>query len=213
MSEHSTGDSAVGAFVAALASSAPTPGGGAASALAGALAAALGEMVGNLTAGRKRFAAVEAHVRDLLARLTAQRVHLLRLIAEDTAAYQAVAVAYGLPRATDEQRAARTDAVETALRGAMTPPADIGGAALAVLRLTAELANVGNPTVASDAGCAALLAEAAVRCASLNVLANVVLLRDAAVGAAARAAAQARDEEATEVCRQVLAVVYARMGA
>jgi formiminotetrahydrofolate cyclodeaminase len=95
----------------------------------------------------------------------------------------------------------------------MTPPADIGGAALAVLRLTAELANVGNPTVASDAGCAALLAEAAVRCASLNVLANVVLLRDAAVGAAARAAAQARDEEATEVCRQVLAVVYARMGA
>ena len=201
------------AFVGALAASAPTPGGGAASALAGALAAALGEMVGQLTVGKARYREVEPEVRRLLDALAERRGALLRLMDEDAAAYGRVAAAYALARGSEGERAARDAAVQAALVGAIEPPRQIGSAALEVVRLAGSIAEIGNPNVASDAGCAALLGEAAVRCATLNVLANVVLLRDRDAGARARADAEARDAEAATLRERALAVVAARMGA
>jgi methenyltetrahydrofolate cyclohydrolase len=206
-------DQSIEVFVGALASAAPAPGGGAASALAGALAAALAEMVGQLTVGRPRFQAVEAQARALLADLSAQRANLLRLMDEDAAAYQQVAAAYSLPRDTDALREARERAVQAALLGAMEPPRAIATAALACLRDADSMANIGNPSVISDAGCAAILADAALRCAHLNVLANVALLRDNPAGAAARAECGAREAEAAPLLARVLAAVGQRLGA
>ncbi|HEV2235929.1 MAG TPA: cyclodeaminase/cyclohydrolase family protein [Ktedonobacterales bacterium] len=206
------GEQSVSTFVDALASAAPTPGGGAASALAGALAAALAEMVGQLTVGRPRFQAVEAEARELLARLAAQRSALLRLMAEDAAAYQRVSTAYALPRATDADRATRERAIQAALLGAMEPPRAIAAAALECLRATAAIAAIGNPSVISDAGCAAILAEAALRAANLNVLANVALLRDEPAGVAARAECGVREGEAAPLVARVMAAVRQRLG-
>lgn len=199
-------------WVAALASSAPTPGGGGASALAGALAAALAEMVGQLTAGRPRFRAAEPAVRDMLARLAERRAELLRLVEEDAQAYAQVSAAYALPKASEDERQARTEAIQRAVLVAMQPPRAVAVAALDVLRLAGELAEIGNPTVASDAGCAALLAEAAVRCAGLNVLANAVLLRDSAAATQARDEQEAREAEAARLAPAALDRVRARMG-
>src|SRR5579859_1224734 len=176
-------------FIEAIASSAPSPGGGAASGLAGALAAALAEMVGQLTVGKARYRDAEPEVRNVLDALGARRVELLRLVDEDAAAYGQVAMAYSMPRGDEGERAARDAAIQAALSEAMRPPREIGIASVDVVRLAGEIAGVGNPNVASDAGCAALLGEAAVRCATLNVLANVVLLRDTETGASARAEA------------------------
>ncbi len=206
-----SGETSVHDFVAALASSAPAPGGGAASALAGALGAALAEMVGQLTVGRAKYQDVEPQVREILDQLGQSREELLRLVDEDAAAYQQVAAAYALPRASEDERAARDAAVQRALVVAMEPPRLIGEAAIEVLRLAGEMAAIGNASLVSDAGCAAVLAEAAVRCANLNVLANVVLLRDQEIGTAARAAVAAREADGRALLERALATVRARM--
>jgi formiminotetrahydrofolate cyclodeaminase len=206
-------DEPLSTWVAALASSAPTPGGGGASALTGALAAALAEMVGQLTAGRAKFRDVEPAVRGILAQLAERRDELLRLVEADAEAYAAVSAAYALPRATDDERQARDAAIQQALALAIEPPKATAAAAASVLALASQLADVGNPTVASDAGCAAILAEAAVRCAGLNVLANAVLMRDQALATSARHTQEEREREATKLARTTLERVRARMGA
>jgi methenyltetrahydrofolate cyclohydrolase len=206
-------ESSINDFISDLASSAPTPGGGAVSALAGALAAALAEMVGQLTTGREKYREVEPQVREILAQLAAQRAELMRLVEQDALAYQQVAAAYRLPRSTDQEREERATAVEVALNLAMEPPRLVAQAARSVLVLAGEIAAIGNPTVASDAGCAALLAQAALRCAGLNVLANVVLLRDRDAAVAARTEMAALEAESAPLLDLALATVRTRMRA
>ncbi|HLJ82378.1 MAG TPA: cyclodeaminase/cyclohydrolase family protein [Ktedonobacterales bacterium] len=206
------GEQTIGDFLEALGSSAPAPGGGAASALAGALAAALAEMVAQLTVGRPRFAAVEEPMRTLIAEARAARADLLVLADDDARAYAAVSAAYKLPKATDEEKGRRDDAIQTALRDAMQPPLRMMAIDCRVLALAEEAAASGNPTVASDAGCAALLGEAAVRAAGLNVLANVVLLHDEAAATEARAAKERHEEQAAALRERTMAAVHARMG-
>lgn len=206
------GEQTIGEFLEALGSSAPAPGGGAASALAGALAAALAEMVAQLTVGRSRFAAVEEPMRSLVAGARAARATLLALADDDARAYAAVSGAYKLPKATDEEKAQRDDAIQAALHDAMQPPLRMMATGCRVLALAEEAAASGNPTVASDAGCAALLGEAAVRAAGLNVLANVVLLRDGDAATEARVAKERYEGEAAALRERTMAAVHARMG-
>src|SRR5437762_7650651 len=99
-------------FIEQLASSSPTPGGGSASALAGAMAAAMVEMVCNLTVGREKFRDVEAEMRTVLARARELREQMLAAVDEDTRSYNAVSEAYKLPRDTDAQKAERTVALQ-----------------------------------------------------------------------------------------------------
>lgn len=209
-----TGDEevSVAAFLHALGSSAPTPGGGAASALAGAIAAALAEMVARLTTGRPKFARVQERVQGLLDGALALRAELLDLMDEDARAYAGVAAAYKLAKGTDEQRATREASIQRALGAAMQPPLGIMERGRQVLLLAAELAEIGNPTVASDAGCAAILAEAAVRSAALNVLANVALLRDKRAAEDARRRVDESEAQARVLCERTMAAVRARMG-
>src|SRR5438874_7380979 len=109
-------------FVGQLASSSPTPGGGSASALAGAMAAAMVEMTCNLTVGREKFRDVEEEMQTVLARAKELREQMMEAVDEDTRSYNKVSEAYKMPRDTDEQKAERATAIQTALRYASDVP-------------------------------------------------------------------------------------------
>lgn len=165
-------------FLDELASSAPVPGGGSTAALVGALAAALVSMVGNLTVGKKRYAKVEAEVKALLNRSEHLRHKLAELLEADTQAYGALSKAYKLPRDTEEQKATRTGAIQAALKEAEAVPMQIAEACVEVLDLCTPMAEKGNVRAVSDVGVAALLAEAGLRSAALNVLINLSAIKD-----------------------------------
>jgi formiminotetrahydrofolate cyclodeaminase len=205
-------DTTLSEFLVSLGSDAPTPGGGAASALVGAQSAALAEMVAQLTAGRPKYASVDARVRVIIAQLQQARTRLVQLMADDERAFQEVAAAYKFSKASDEERTSREAAIQRALRAAMQPPQAVMSTSCDVLALAAEIARIGNGTVVSDAGCAAILGEAAVRSAALNVLANVVLLHDQHAADEARQQVADFEARALDLCQQTMATVHQRMG-
>ncbi len=166
-------------FVEALASAAPTPGGGGASAYAGALASALASMVGNLTVGKKKYAAVEERVQSELVELADTRRRLLELIGEDARAFEPLAAAYRLPRVTEEEAAAQQAALQAALVDACEVPLEIMRQCVEVVESCVFLARHGSVMALSDAGAAAVLAKAALQAASLNVVINIGSMADA----------------------------------
>lgn len=173
-----TFDSSVSSFLDALASGAPTPGGGGAAALAGAMAAALVSMVCNLTIGRQRYAEAEGEMRQVLDRAERLREELQQLAEDDVAAFNRLSAAYKLPRATDADLAIRRDAIQASLRRATDVPLRTARAAAAVLPLCPAVAERGNQAAVSDIGVAGLLAYSAVRSALLNVEINLRTLND-----------------------------------
>ncbi len=201
----------VDAFLEALGSAAPTPGGGAASALAGALAAALAEMVARFTVGRARYRAVEPEAQAILQRAEQTRKALLALVAEDERAFAVVSAAYAAPRGSYVERDARDVAIQAALAQAMQPPLSATRHCLATVELARDIARIGNATVLRDAACAAPLGEAAARASAINVLANVALLRASDAGARALAEARAALAAAAPLCAEALTIVYQRM--
>jgi glutamate formiminotransferase/formiminotetrahydrofolate cyclodeaminase len=200
---------ALGRYLDVLASAAPTPGGGSAAALAGALAAALAAMVANLTIGRERFAAVETSMEHLLEELTQARQRLTAAMLEDAAAFAAYLAARRLPRGTAEERSIRQAALQAATLAATETPLDVARQAAALLPLCQAVAVDGNPSVASDAGVAALLAEAAVRSAGLNVRVNLPQLGDSARRAAIAAELAELETTATAAMATTVATVRA----
>jgi formiminotetrahydrofolate cyclodeaminase len=166
------------AYVDEVAEGTPTPGGGSAVAVVGALAAALGEMVANLTLGREKYAAAEVSLRPARDRLTALRAALLAGAAADEAVYQSFRDAASLPRTSDGEKSARTDAMQQALIAATDVPLAAARSAQEVADILATVAREGNPHVRSDAALGALLAETALRGALLNVRGNVAMLTD-----------------------------------
>jgi formiminotetrahydrofolate cyclodeaminase len=169
-----------------LASGAPAPGGGSAAALVGALGAALNSMVANFTVGREKFAAVEEDVQRLLARSEQLRSAWERLTQADTEAYGQVSAAQKMPRETDEQKAARTAAVQAALKAAAEVPREAVRAAYGVLEVAAELVDKGNPNLITDVGVAAKFGVAALECAALNVEINLAYIKDETYNEAVR---------------------------
>lgn len=167
-------------FLDALASSAPAPGGGSVAALSGALGAALVSMVCNLTLGKKKYADVQAQIAALLERSEALRHELADLLEADVQAYTGVSQAYGLPRATDEEKAARSAAIQEALKGATIVPLQVAEACVNVLQLCTPAAEMGNVYAVSDAGVAAVMAEGGLRSAALNVIININAIKDQA---------------------------------
>ena len=133
-------ESPLNTFLDDLASSKPAPGGGSAAALCGAVGAALVSMVANLTVGRKKYAGVEEQVQGLLKQADDLRATLLALIEEDIAVYTDVSNAGKMPRDTDEQKAARTEAMQAALKAATLPPMKIVQACRDVLQLCMPIA-------------------------------------------------------------------------
>jgi len=181
MSEKLT-DKTVTEFLHALASSAPAPGGGSVAALAGALGAALVSMVCNLTLGKKKYASVQDDITTLVARSEALRRELTDLLEADVQVYTGVSAAYKLPRETEEEKAARSAAIQEALKQATMVPIEVAEACVKVLDLCMPVAEKGNVGAVSDAGVAALMAEAALRSAALNVIINLEAIQDKAFG-------------------------------
>ena len=173
-------DRTIREFLDELASSAPTPGGGSAAALVGAVGAALLAMVGNLTAGKKGYEAVDRSMRDLVAESDRLRGELARLADEDVRVFGAVMAAYRMPRGGDAERAARRDAIQSALLDATEAPLELARVCGEVIELAAVAAEEGNSNVVSDAGVGVVVAHAALRAAALNVWINARSIDDRA---------------------------------
>ena len=163
-------------FLEELASKAAAPGGGGASALVGAAGVALGSMVGNLTTGKKKYAAVEEKIQALNAKAETLRKELEALVQEDAEAFAPLAAAYGLPKDTPEQAADKERVMETALTRAALVPIKIMQKCLEGITLAYSYAVDGSTMAISDAGCAAVLCKAALQAASLNVFVNTKLM-------------------------------------
>lgn len=179
-------------WIEELAGATPVPGGGSAVALAGALGGALVAMVARLTVGRKAYAAVEQRVAEILAQAEALRGQLRRLVDEDARAYAQVSLAARLPRG-DPTRRARVDA---ALVGAAETPLTMARAAVRLIGLAREIAEIGNKNARSDAKVAAWLAEAALAGALENVRVNVAALSEPGLGRALLEEANRLENEA-----------------
>lgn len=198
-------------FLAALASDAPTPGGGSVAAMAGALGAALTSMVANLTIGREKFMAVDKDMRQVRERAGALQRQLVDLMAADSAAFDAVMAAYRLPRATNEEADARRDAIQDALRKAIEVPLETMRRGVDVLRLARSAAEMGNANAVSDAGVSAYMAHGGIQSASLNVEINVMGLRDLEEGDGYRRASADLLREARSLVDEVDRQVRARI--
>ena len=179
-----SGGVSLSGFVSSVASSSPTPGGGSVVAHAGALAAALAQMVAGLTAGRKKYAAVDAEMKKIGLEAAELGNSLAALVDADARAYTAVSDAYKLPKEPEEALVRRTAAITDALLGASRVPLETARACAAVAELAATVATKGNTNAVSDAGVAALLADAACRGAAYNVRINVAALDDKSLGEA-----------------------------
>lgn len=164
-------------FLAELAFSAPTPGGGGAAALCGALGIALGNMVGNLTLGKKKYADVQEDIAELNAKAEALRAGFVALVDADAEAFAPLSRAYSIPK--DDP--ARDEIMEPALLRAAEAPLEIMRKCAEALELISGYAAKGSALAISDAGCAAALCGAAMEAAALNVKINTKSMKNRAV--------------------------------
>lgn len=167
-------------FLAELASASPAPGGGSTSALAGALGCALTAMVCQLTIGRKKYEGVQAEMHELLGAAGRAQREFVELMEKDTAAFTKVMQAFSLPKDTDDQKALRSRAIQTATTEATQVPLRVMELCDEALSITASVAEKGNVNSISDAGVGALLLNAGCHGAALNVSINLATLKDAA---------------------------------
>jgi formiminotetrahydrofolate cyclodeaminase len=171
-------DLPVHAFLERLGSSDPVPGGGSAAALAAGMGAALVAMVAELTIGRPAYAEHEEAIRKLRFDALDRRTELLELAQQDADAYDVVVRARHMPKDSEAERSARTQALQEAMREAARIPLRAAVVASEVLDLAERIAPIGNRNAASDAGVAAQLAAAGLRGALLNVRINLPYLAD-----------------------------------
>ncbi|SEG65692.1 Formiminotetrahydrofolate cyclodeaminase [Actinacidiphila yanglinensis] len=203
-------DQTIGGYLERLAAREPAPGGGAAAALHAAQGAALVAMVARYTTGEK-YAAHAEQVAAITAGADELRSRALALVQEDARAFTAVTEAYKLPRADDEQKAARSRAIADALAGAARPPAEVIAVAARVVELAEQILPFGNPNVVTDVAAATEAARAAATTARVNVEINLGGIKDDAVRAELAAALTgvealaARARAVTEAVRKEIA--------
>jgi formiminotetrahydrofolate cyclodeaminase len=161
-------------YAARLAAGEPTPGGGSAAALVGVLGVALAEMASNFTRGKDNWEHIEAP----LARLEEHRQALLALTDADAEAYAPVGAAYAMPRATDEEKAIRRDAIQAALKQAAQVPLQTVERIAAAIAELPTLAKFANKNLLSDVGVAAAFTLAGLKTAWLNVEINLASIKD-----------------------------------
>lgn len=168
----------IGTWIETLASKAPVPGGGGASALGGALASALGQMVSNLTIGKKRYADVETEVKEICEHLEKIQKDLLDLADQDAEVFAPLARAYSLPTNTEEERATKDWEMEKNLLEASLVPLQIMEMAIEVLKDLDVLEEKGSKMAVSDVGVASQFARSAVTGAVMNIYINTRSMKD-----------------------------------
>ena len=173
-------DMTVTGFADTVASDAPAPGGGSCAALYGSIGAALTAMVGGLTQGRKKYAEYAEHAAEVEKKGNELKTRLLDVMDRDTEAFNVVSAAFGMPKATDEEKAARSAAIQEGLKGCTKTPFEMMELCCKALEMTHELLGKTNDSAASDLGCAALSLKAAIQGAWLNVLINIGGIQDQA---------------------------------
>jgi formiminotetrahydrofolate cyclodeaminase len=166
-------------FLNELASNSPAPGGGSVAALAGALGSALTAMVCNLTIGKKKYASVEDEIKKVLEQIEPLRKKFILLIDKDTDTFNKVMEAYGLPKDSDEQKALRSAAIQSATKEATLVPLEVMKHCVDALALAKTIAEKGNANSITDAGVGALMLHAAAEGAALNVTINLTGITDA----------------------------------
>lgn len=204
-------DQSLQVFLDQVASAEPTPGGGTVAALSGALGASLVAMVCRLTIDKPGYAAVSAEMQTTCARAEALQCALTELMQADTDAYARVMVAYKLPKTTEDEKAARTRAVQAALQHATDVPLRVAECCAQVLELARVVAEKGNKHAASDGGVGALMAQAGVRGAAFNVLINLNSIHDESFKQERRARVTALQAEAERIAREILSLVEQRL--
>jgi formiminotetrahydrofolate cyclodeaminase len=165
-------------FLTELASKSPTPGGGSVAALMGAQAAALISMVCNLTIGKAKYSEVEADMQALLIEAEKLRAQLSDFIQADVDVFNRLMSCYGLPKATEQEQAARSLAIQQVLKEATQVPLDCAKACAKAIELSGIAAEKGSTAVISDAGAAVMCAYSGLKTAALNVYINAGSLKD-----------------------------------
>jgi formiminotetrahydrofolate cyclodeaminase len=199
-------------FLEALASSAPTPGGGSAAAVIGAMGAGLISMVCNVTLGKKGLEAAAADMREICTESEKLRIRLTAMIAEDIAAFDGLMKAYRLPKASDADKAQRSAAIQESLTGATKIPLECARTCAQVIGISRRAAELGYAGVISDAGVGVLAAQTALRSAGLNVQINAPLLQDREFAAAALSELEQLVEFGGRESEAVFALVRTRLG-
>lgn len=198
-------------FVEVLASKEPAPGGGGAAALVGAIGMALGNMVGSLTVGKKKYADVEEDIIALNERAQALEVRLLELVARDAEVFEPLSRAYGMPRETEEERAAKAAVMATCLEECCAVPLGIMEACCEAIDLCGEYAAKGSALAISDAGCGVICLKSALQAASLNVFINTKVMANRDRAAELNARAQAMLDEHGAKADEIFAAVSSRL--
>ena len=161
-----------------LASSKPAPGGGGAAALVGAIGVSLGAMVGSLTIGKKKYIDVEEEMKELVERSNELSRKLQSMVKADAEAFLPLSDAYRMPSTTEEEKAAKDRAIQSALTGATEVPLNILILCADAMELIVEFQKKGTRLALSDAGCGAACCKAAMESAKLNVYINLKLMKD-----------------------------------
>ena len=193
-------------FTELLASPAPVPGGGGASALVGAVGIALGDMVGELTVGKKKYANVEEEIRTLMAKAQDLRRRFLRCIEKDAQAFEPLSRAYGIPK--DDPT--RDEVMERCLHEAASAPLEIFDLCCEAMELQKEFAEKGSKIVISDAATGAALCCGALYGAAVNVKVNTKLMKDRAHAEAINAHIDERLDRYREMAEEIYGQVYRR---
>ena len=165
-------------FIEVLASKEPVPGGGGAAALAGGIGTALGNMVGSLTVGKKKYADVQEDIIELKRQADELQAEFIRLIERDAQVFEPLSKAYGMPKDTPEQQAEKDRVMAVALKECCEVPLAIMDRCCGAIDLHEKFAQKGTAIAISDVGCGVILCKAALQAASLNVFINTKFMKD-----------------------------------
>lgn len=201
----------LGQWIDTLASKAPVPGGGGASALGGALGAALGQMVANLTVGKKRYEDVEEEMQQSLFALNILQMELMALADKDAEVFAPLAAAYGLPKETEEQRAEKERIMEENLLAASLVPIQMMEKTSAVLDVLELLEEKGSRMAVSDVGVAVQFARAALNGAVMNVYINTKSMKNREKAEELNEKAGKMIEKGTKQADQIYGKVLAKL--
>lgn len=198
-------------FLEALSSKQPVPGGGGASALVGALGTALGLMVGNLTVGKKKYAAVETDVVSMMEKLRGMQKEMVTLIDEDARVFAPLAAAYGLPAGTEEEKTHKEQVMEDNLVNASLVPIRIMELSVEILEILKELEEKGSVMAVSDVGVAVQFARAGLTGAVMNVYINTKSMKNKEKAAELNSRAHKSMEKGISLADQIYGKVLGRL--
>ena len=198
-------------FVEVLASKAPVPGGGGASALVGAIGTALGNMVGSLTVGKKKYADVEDEMWELKKKADELQKELLHLIERDAEVFEPLSKVYGMPRTTEEEKAEKARVMEIGLKDACSVPREIMDRCCEAIDIIVEFAAKGSALAISDAGVGVAFCKAALKGASLNVYINTKSMQNREYAEELNAKCDAMLEKYTKIADEVFDSVLGRL--